>query len=43
MNERPVLELQVRPREGAQVGLLAGRDEEELHWIATRLRRALTM
>jgi hypothetical protein len=41
VNERPVLELQLRPREGAQVGLLAGRDEEELHWIATRLRRAL--
>jgi hypothetical protein len=41
VNNTPVAELQVRPKDGTKVGLLAGRDEAELHWIATRLRRAL--
>jgi hypothetical protein len=42
VNEVPVLELQIQPKCGRKVGLLAGRDEAELHWLATRLRRALT-
>jgi hypothetical protein len=41
VNDQPVLELQVHPRTGKKVGLLAGRKEEELRWMATRLRRAL--
>lgn len=43
VNERPVIELQVHPRGGKKVGLLAGRDEEELRWMATRLRQALAV
>ena len=41
VNNRPVLELHIRPSTGDKVGMLAGRDEAELHWIATRLRKAL--
>jgi len=41
VNNRPVIELQVHPRVGKKVGLLAGRDETELRWMATQLRRAL--
>jgi hypothetical protein len=41
VNEQPVLELQVHPRGGKKVGLLAGRDKAELQWMATHLRRAL--
>jgi hypothetical protein len=41
VNDVPVLELQIEPKSGRKVGLLAGRDEAELHWLATRLRRAL--
>jgi hypothetical protein len=43
VNERPVLELQVHPRVGKRVGLLAGRDDDELRWIASRLREALAV
>jgi hypothetical protein len=41
VNDEPVLELQIHPRQGKKVGLLAGRDAEELRWLATTLRRAL--
>lgn len=37
----PVIELQVIPRDGKKCGVLGGRDEEELRWLATLLRRAL--
>jgi len=43
VNNRPVIELQVHPRVGKKVGLLAGRDETELRWMATQLRRALNV
>jgi hypothetical protein len=43
VNDRPVLELQVHPRKGKKVGLLAGRNEEELRWMAAQLRRALEL
>jgi hypothetical protein len=43
VNDRPVLELQVHPLEGAKWGGLAGRDAKELRWIATHLRRALDL
>ena len=43
VNNRPVLELQIHPRTGKKVGLLAGRDEEELRWLATKLRQALQL
>jgi hypothetical protein len=33
--------LQIYPRAGKKQGMLAGRDEEELKWLATRLRQAL--
>jgi hypothetical protein len=36
-----IIELQVHPRNEHKVGFLAGRDEEELRWLATVLRRAL--
>jgi hypothetical protein len=41
VNDVPVLELQIHAKAGKKMGLLAGRDEAELHWLATRLRRAL--
>ena len=41
VNHRIVLELQIHPVMGKKVGLLTGRDENELRWMATRLRRAL--
>jgi hypothetical protein len=43
VNERPVLELQIHPAGGKKWGLLAGRDEDELRWMATSLRRALKL
>jgi hypothetical protein len=41
MGGEPVLELQVRARGDKKCGLLSGRDEEELRWLATILRRAM--
>ena len=43
VNHRPVLELQIHPVTGKKVGLLAGRNENELRWMATRLRQALNV
>lgn len=43
VNDIPVLELQIEPRAGKKVGLLSGRDEDELRWIATTLRRGLRL
>jgi hypothetical protein len=43
VNERPVIDLQVHPIIGKKVGYLASRDENELRWIATELRRALNV
>jgi len=40
VNNQPVIELQIHPRGSKKVGVLAGRDEEELRWIASTLRRA---
>jgi hypothetical protein len=40
-NSWPIIELQIHVKEGKKVGLLMGRDEAELSWIATVLRRAL--
>ena len=41
VNDRPVLNLQVHPCVGKKTGVLAGRDEDELRWMATRLRSVL--
>lgn len=41
VNDRPVIELQIHPVAGKKCGLLAGRDEQELRWMATQLRRVL--
>jgi hypothetical protein len=41
VNHRRVLELQIHPVTGKKVGLLVGRDAEELRWMATELRKAL--
>ena len=41
VNDKPIYELQIHPRTGKKVGLLGQLDEEELEWIALRLRRAL--
>lgn len=43
VNDRPVIELQFHPRRGKKVGLLAGHDEQELRWMATRLRRVMNV
>ncbi len=41
VNHRILPELQIHPRGGKKWGLLAGHDEPELLWLATRLRQAL--
>lgn len=43
VNDVPVLELQVFPKEGSKLGLLAGRGNDELYWLATMLRKALKL
>lgn len=43
INDRPILNLQFVPREGAIVGLGTGRDEEELYWMAAEIRTALRL
>jgi hypothetical protein len=41
VNKRILPELQVHPRTGKKQGMLAGREEQELLWLATRLRQVL--
>jgi hypothetical protein len=41
VNDVPVRELQIHPKEGNKFGLLAGRDVNELRWMATILRRGI--
>jgi hypothetical protein len=41
VNDRPVLELQVIDVQGKKFGLLAGRADDELRWIAQELRYVL--
>lgn len=40
VNHQPVLELQIYDTHGGKLGLLAGRAEEELRWLAHELRLA---
>lgn len=39
VNDVPVLQLHIREQNGGKYGLLTGRDEAELEWIATLLRQ----
>lgn len=41
VNDVPVMQLHIVPRKGSPYGLLTGRDEAELEWMATHLRRCL--
>ena len=41
VNNVPVIELQVHPQHGKKAGFFAGRDEQELRWMASELRRTL--
>lgn len=41
VNDVPVMQLHIVPRDGKPYSLLTGRDEEELEWIATLLRQAI--
>jgi hypothetical protein len=41
VNDRPVLELQIDDGGEAKFGLLAGRSDEELHWLARELTASL--
>jgi hypothetical protein len=41
VNKRPVLHMLVRLKDGKPVGMFAGRDAEELRWIASEIRCAL--
>ncbi len=38
VNDVPVPELRIRPRRGAALGLFAGRDPDELRWLASVIR-----
>jgi hypothetical protein len=40
INDVPVNELQLFPRQGKKLGLLSQRDDDELHWLAAQLRAA---
>jgi hypothetical protein len=42
MNEVPILELQIRDQSGKKLGLLAGRSDAELRWLAWELTQATT-
>ncbi|MBL8794509.1 MAG: hypothetical protein JNM56_11430, partial [Planctomycetia bacterium] len=41
VNDVPVMELQITPLKGKKFGMLSGRDEVELRWLAAKLRHAL--
>jgi hypothetical protein len=41
VNKRPVLELQIYGTDGQKFGILAGRSERELEWLAWELRQSL--
>ena len=41
VNDVPVIELQIHPIGGKKTGFFAGRDAQELRWMATELRSAL--
>jgi len=41
VNNRPVMELQILPRDGKKVGLLSNRSREEQEWLAWVLRQQL--
>jgi len=43
VNGAPVIELQIHPVRGKKAGFFAGRDEQELRWMATELRNALKL
>ncbi len=43
VNHVPIIELQIHPVSGRKAGFFAGRDERELRWMATELRRALQL
>ena len=39
VNDQPVRELQIQPKQGKTVGLLAQLNDEELEWVAYELRQ----
>jgi hypothetical protein len=41
MNDVPILELQITDRSGKKLGILAGRADDELHWLAYELTQAV--
>jgi hypothetical protein len=43
VNDKPVLELQIFDGGAHKFGLLAGRTDDELHWLANELRAALSV
>ena len=43
VNDVPIIELQIHLINGRKAGFFAGRDERELRWMATELRRALNV
>jgi hypothetical protein len=43
VNHVPVIELQIHPLNGKKAGFFAGRNEEELRWLATELRRGVNV
>jgi hypothetical protein len=43
VNHVPLMQLQIHPVGGKKFGLLTGRPEDELRWIASELRRALSV
>ena len=43
VNDVPIMELQIHATEGGKFGMLAGRDDDELEWLAYQLNQALKL
>lgn len=43
VNDQPIQELQIHPKQGKKIGLLAQLDDDELRWIAYELRNQLDL
>jgi hypothetical protein len=41
VNDRPIMQVQIVPREGKPLGLMTGHDDADLEWVATLVRRAI--
>ena len=43
INEKSIMQLQIQPQRGKALGIFTGRQEDELRWLASKLREALRL